>query len=205
MDRVNYWNNFYKNKLIFLPTQFSIFIAGEFPKKKNIIELGCGSARDTFFFNTLYERVIAIDASSEVINLNRRSSNIKNNTLFLINDLSSEIKLANILQKELKEVSNSIFYARFFLHAVDEIIENRMLSLFNIFKNNNNVLALEFRTTKDKNLKKQYGDHYRRFIDTKKLISKLKTFKMNVNYHIEGQGYAKYKSDDAYVARMIIT
>ena len=66
-----------------------------------------------------------------------------------------------------------------------------MLNLFNSFKNDNNVLALEFRTIKDKKLKKQYDNHYRRFIDPKKLITKLESFKMTLNYYTEGQGYAK--------------
>jgi hypothetical protein len=54
-------------------------------------------------------------------------------------------------------------------------------------------------------LEKEYGNHYRRFVDPKQLKSKLDKMGININYFIEGQGYAKYKNDDAYVARLIVS
>ena len=37
----------------------------------------------------------------------------------------------------------------------------------------------------------------------KKIIAKIYQCNMQLTYHVEGFGYAKYKSDDAYVARLI--
>lgn len=91
----------------------------------------------------------------------------------------------------------------FFLHAIDEITENNFLELFKNLKLRNNLLALEFRIIKDKFLKKEFNNHYRRFINSKNFKNKLKNLDLSVKYFIEGQGYAKYNNDDAYVARLI--
>jgi SAM-dependent methyltransferase len=205
MDNINYWNNFYKNSQNLLPSQFAVFIASEYPDKKNLIDFGCGSARDTFFLSKLYKKVIGIDASSEIINSNNMSQNTKKNLTFLLNDLSNEKLLKNLIQDEFKDIDNCIFYARFFLHAIDESVEDKFLKFYNNLKNRSNILALEFRTNKDQFLEKEYGNHYRRFVDPKQLISKLDKMGMIINYFIEGQGYAKYKNDDAYVARLIVS
>ena len=85
----------------------------------------------------------------------------------------------------------------------DEITENNFLDLFKNLKLKNNLLALEFRITKDKFLKKEFNNHYRRYINSKKFKNKLKRLDLYVKYFIEGQGYAKYNNDDAYVARLI--
>ena len=203
MFNINYWNNFYKNKINMLPTQFAVFVANEYPEKNNVIDFGCGSGRDTLFLAKFYKKVIGIDASSEIIARNKKLKNSNKNITFLLNDLSKENVLVDLLNNELGQIENCIFYARFFIHAVDEDTENKLLNLYKICKSNN-LLALEFRTSKDENLKKQFGNHYRRFIDLNNLIDKVQNLKLRVKYLVEGQGYAKYKVDDAYVARLIV-
>jgi SAM-dependent methyltransferase len=203
MFDINYWNNFYKKEINLLPSQFAVFVASEYPEKNNIIDFGCGSARDTLFLSKFYKKVIGIDASTQIIAKNKKLESTKKNTVFLLNDLSNENVLIDSLNNELSEIKDCIFYARFFLHAIDEDTENKLLNLYKICKNNN-LLALEFRTLKDKNLKKQFGNHFRRFIDLNHLIEKVENLKLKVEYLVEGQGYAKYKVDDAFVARMII-
>ena len=203
MFNINYWNNFYKNKINMLPTQFAVFVANEYPEKNKVIDFGCGSGRDTLFLAKFYKKVIGIDASSEIIARNKKLKNSNKNITFLLNDLSNENVLVDLLNNELGQIENCIFYARFFIHAVDEDIENKLLNLYKICRSNN-LLALEFRTSKDENLKKQFGNHYRRFIDLNNLIDKVQNLKLRVKYLVEGQGYAKYKVDDAYVARLIV-
>ena len=199
MFNINYWNNFYKNKFNMIPSQFAVFVANEYPEKNNVIDFGCGSARYTLFLAKFYKKVIGIDASSEIITRNKKLKNSNKNITFLLNDLSDENVLVDLLNNELGQIKNCIFYARFFIHAIDEDTENKLLNLYKICKSNN-LLALEFRTSKDENLKKQFGNHYRRFIDLNNLIDKVQNLKLRVKYLVEGQGYAKYKVDDAYVA-----
>ena len=55
------------------------------------------------------------------------------------------------------------------------------------------------------NLKKETSDHYRRYIVPTDLINKALKIGFDLSYLVEGFGFAKYRSDDAYVARVIFT
>ena len=94
-------------------------------------------------------------------------------------------------------------YSRFFLHAISYKTEKKFINnLFKISKNKSKIF-LEFRTIKDPLIKKgkkiskyeRLTDHYRRFIDPKKLKSKLSMF-FNIKYFNEAVGYSKLKHDN---------
>ena len=91
----------------------------------------------------------------------------------------------------MKDISSCIFYGRFFIHAIDKNTENNFLNLFKLINNNNNIIALEFRTIKDKLLIKEFDNHNRRFVIPEDFKNKLKKLAVFVNYYFEGQGYAK--------------
>ena len=150
----------------------------------------------------IYKNVIGIDSSNKVIEKNILKKKEKHLN-FINDDLSNPQKLEKFINEKLSQSDLNIFYGRFFLHAVDENIENIFLNLFKNLNYKNNLLALEFRTSKDEFLEKEFNNHYRRYIDIKNFKKKLKNFDIKIKYFTEGQGYAKFKSDDAYVARVI--
>ena len=201
MDNINYWNNFYQYTDNLCPSQFAAFIVNEYANMKNLIDFGCGSARDTIFFSQYYDKVIGIDSSSEAIKINNKKLKESKKISFLLNDLSNIKDLVKSINNELKDINSCIFYGRFFIYAIDENTENNFLNLFKLI--NNNIIALEFRTIKDKLLSKEFDNHNRRFVIPEDFKNKLKKLGVFVNYYVEGQGYAKYKNDDAYVARLI--
>ena len=202
MKNLNYWDKFYSKVYNPLPSQFAIFIANEYQGNNTLIDFGCGSGRDTFFFSKIYKNVIGIYSSNKVIEKNI-SNKIEKNLKFINDDLSNPHNLELLIKEELTNRGFNIFYGRFFLHAVDENIENIFLNLFKNINLKNNLLALEFRTSNDEFLKKEFGNHYRRYINTVNFKKKLENLNLNIEYFIEGQGYAKFKNDDAYVARVI--
>lgn len=61
--------------------------------------------------------------------------------------------------------SRTIFYARFFLHSIDEDTQNRLLRYTRQLMNSEDRLFLEFRTSQDAERPKEFGQHYRRYID----------------------------------------
>ena len=80
----------------------------------------------------------------------------------------------------MKDINSCIFYGRFFIHAIDENTENNFLNLFKLI-NNNNIIALEFRTIKDKLLIKEFDNHNRRFVIPEDFKNKLKKLGVFVN------------------------
>ena len=63
----NYWDIYYKNLKNNLyklrPSSFAIFFKKKYLNKQiNLLEIGCGNARDTFFFNEKVNRIVTLDS-----------------------------------------------------------------------------------------------------------------------------------------------
>ena len=96
----------------------------------------------------------------------------------------------------IRNCSKVNIYSRFFIHAINEEAENKFFYLINRLKSYIDVkVFIEFRTIRDMSLPKETSTHYRRFVEPEKIIAKIIQSDMNLAYHIEGFGYAKYKSD----------
>ena len=201
MAHINYWDSYYSNrpqsdKLI--PSQFAVFVANELQEKHQIIEFGCGNGRDSFFFADLGHDVLAIDASQVAIDLCKKYNATKVN--FLCNKIT-DLNHNDILRRVNPDL-DLLIYSRFFLHAITENDENSFFELISKIKDNF-TLAVEFRANKDAMLIKETSQHFRRFINPLELLRKIQTYSLEPLYYVEGFGYAKYKKDDAYVARIV--
>ena len=208
MSQISYWNNYYLERSSHLyPSQFAAFIADEFKSCGSFVDLGCGNGRDTFFFANFGRRVLGVDGSQIAISrcqefaaeLGKVDVNFE---VLNFNDTDACKKFSISCKGQWE---NSVFYSRFFLHAIDEDAEYNFFSTVKSIMGEEGVLCLEFRTTRDADLAKVTNEHYRRYINPALLLGSLSEFELKCDYFCEGFGYAKYKNDDAYVARMIIS
>ena len=204
-----YWDNYYKNiKKNNRASNFSKFILKKFLKKKSILlDIGTGDGRDAFYFNNNIKFVFAIDNSGVAIkknDINKKKSNFKK-------ILFKKMSIQNL--KYFKSKKINFIYARFFLHAIN--MKNENIFLKNL-RNNfdlNTLVALEFRTTKDKLMEKgkkiskyeRITDHYRRFIDSKKLEKKLKKKRFQIIYRKEGVNLSKTRTENPHLCRIIFS
>lgn len=202
-----YWNRYYKerrNQGVLIPSQFATFVAGELSAatQGTIVEIGCGNGRDALFFARHNFHVLGIDASSEAIDLCQTSSEGLC-TDFIVGDIDDQ-KLLHTIQLTLKDKQVSLLYSRFFLHAISEESELSMFELSHELCPTGSLMALEFRTLRDKQLAKETESHFRRFLNPLSLLDRAINFGFKVEYFVEGFGYAKYRSDDAHVARVLL-
>lgn len=65
-------------------------------------------------------------------------------------------------------------------------------------------MAAEFRTIRDAQQAKVTAEHYRRFVNPLVFMANANTAGFATDYFVEGFGYAKYKDDDAHVARCLM-
>ncbi len=196
-----YWDRYYSAEIKDLtgPSQFACFVLNEFPALRQIIDIGCGNGRDSAFFATYGKNVIGLDNSEKVILGNKDKYNRQRNLDFKVFDIRHD-------SLEISLDRSVIIYSRFFLHAINKSSEDKFIEICESISQKTNVfVCVEYRTTKDKNLEKSTQKHYRRFINPSKLNSAFETSGFTEVYHREGLGYAKYKNDDAYVARTIFT
>lgn len=202
-----YWNKFYKkHTLIIKPSNFSQFIKKKFLKKKkikNILEIGCGNGRDTFYFSKYVTKIVSIDNSQQAIIKNKNNERMQKNIIFLKKDILSRF---NVLVKNF-----DLIYARFFLHTINSREEDIFLNLLKKISNKKTIVALEFRTTKDKLFKKgkkiskneSITDHYRRFVDVSNFQNKLKKINFKIIYFKQSVNLSNFKNDNPHLCRIV--
>ena len=90
------------------------------------------------------------------------------------------------------------------MHALDEAQELMYLEALSGATKRGDTLYMEYRCSLDASLAKEHGKgHYRRYIETKKLVELLERLDFSIKYEITGQGMAKYKAEDPFVSRII--
>ena len=136
---IKYWNKFYKKKSITKESTFAKFTYKRIINKKaKILDIGCGNGRDSYFFNKKGFEVTGIDISQKVIEKNSKNK---------IKNLS--FKKFDIGKDKINDKFD-IIYCRFFVHTVDELLENKLIKLIKDSKNKKTIVFFEFRNFKDK-------------------------------------------------------
>lgn len=201
---IKYWNKFYKKKSITKESTFAKFTYKRIINKKaKILDIGCGNGRDSYFFNKKGFEVTGIDISQKVIEKN--SKNKIKNLLFKKFDIG----------KDKINDKFDIIYCRFFVHTVDELLENKLIKLIKDSKNKKTIVFFEFRNFKDKIFgtfkAKDHNKviefekgHFRRIINPKifkeKFLSKTKS---KLIYQKNGINLSIVKKDNPNLSRMI--
>lgn len=162
------------------------------------------------FLAKFCKNLIAVDGSKIAIeDCKKRSSQKGIKNIEFIDSFVEDSNLVQKIQSKFKfaEIPLEInIYSRFFLHSISEEDENEVIILISkLLGNNKGSIYLEFRTTQDEFLSKYTGSHFRRYIDPEILINKFSKYGFSVRYSVEGLGFAKYKVDDAYVARLVLS
>ncbi len=203
-----YWDNFYSENYLSNTSSFYQFVSNRVSSDCVVIDIGCGTARDTIAFSSKASEVIGVDASSIVIKRN------EDNYGSLFSNLKfEELDISDIHQLEdfFFSIKNShtdkkiFIYSRFFLHAIPESAEDILLSALNRNLKNGDLVVLEFRTKEDEVLYKNYGNHYRRYIDTNEFDMKLNDlYSFEIEYFEKRRGLSIYNEEDPFLARYIL-
>lgn len=203
-----HWDTFYRSAPIpTVPSQFATFMASEEPDASIVVDFGCGNGRDTLFFARHGKRSIGIDASISAIESCRASAQQQSLPAYFINADIAEQDCARLALDAMRGTEGKVLvYARFFLHAIP--LEAEMFLLrhaANILRERDGVFALEFRTNRDSHQTKVTPDHYRRFVDPIDFIARAAGLGFAKRYYVDGFGLAKYKDDDAHIARCVLS
>ena len=206
---VSYWNNYYvSNNEKKKESNFAKFIKKKILKKNDILlDVASGDGRDTFFFSKFAKYVYGIDKSNAVIKLN----NLKIKKLKVKNIKFKHLSSEQI--KYFKKKNISLIYARFFIHAINEKVEDKFLKDISKYFKKNIKIVLEFRTTKDNLIKKgkkiskneRITSHYRRFVNINNFEKKIKDNNFKIIYKKYGINMSKTKYENPHLARLIIT
>jgi len=206
IKEMSYWNDFYSSNEFEMPSQFCTLLASESSRTIPVIEFGCGNGRDSLFLARHGYHVYAIDLSMEAIKKCNSKSESMDNIEFRQGDVTVESDVSALIidAKNKHKNSSVIAYSRFFFHSIDSDQEDLLLSYLSKYLETGDSLYLEFRSKEDEGTNKIFNSHYRRYVDSEKLIEKLiNEHNFEISYSIVGKGMAKYKAEDAIVARII--
>lgn len=200
MSELEYWNRFYEKTSFPLPSQFGVYVAQEyFSGNDVVVDLGCGEGRDSILFLTTGLSVISIDQSDiAVARLAKFDVRINGHAM----DISSFFSWGGLSKFRKLESQKVVFYARFVLHALEN---NELLGFMNSlshFARVGNLVLLEFRTPEDDGLAKATSQHFRRGVAKSWVEDYLHTCGFDILESSEGQGFARFGSDNAFVARL---
>lgn len=200
-----YWEQYYGEEMISEESSFCGFIKGKIDSSSFIVDVGCGSGRDTISFYESGYKVIGMDRSQQAIQKNEEKGK-KGNIKFMCTDISQKHKFKNILKSVKDENSNVplTIYSRFFLHSITLENQNNFLEVIAETLSNNDLLCLEFRTIEDSEISKVYNNHYRRYIDMDRLLLELKEkYNFEIYYSFKGRNLSIFKDENPYLGRII--
>ena len=203
----SYWNDYYSTSgTISYPSQFAAFVLGEIGEIRNVVDIGCGSGRDCFFFSNFNLSVIGVDASKSAIEAcNVQRERCRDDRSHFIESSIADSNFVSLIRSRSPGIEKgpTLIYSRFFLHAIEQDDQDAFFEASSSLINGNGMLALEFRTEKDASQKKLSKPHYRRFLKTSDVICQLARFGLATTYFTEGFGLAKHKQEDPHIARLI--
>lgn len=172
MNTKKYWNKFYNNFYISLPSDFAIWVILRYfnnINNKKIITLGCGNGRDEKYLAIYTKNITAIDNSKKAIQRAKKNTFGLNNIKFIRNN-AVDYKYSNI----------DAVYMRWFLHSISEKDEKKVIkNTYNGLKRGG-YLFIEARYVSGivsilYSIKNIFNSHYRRPL-THKFIKKIKKY-----------------------------
>lgn len=201
-----HWNDFYAAFDLAVPSQFCVMLATEADKSKPIVEFGCGNGRDSIYLARQGFKVFAGDISTEAITHNSQKTPEKESGAdFSVCDVSVPDDVVTIINKARGEQGGPLnLYNRFFLHSLNDEQELVFLTAVMSATKPGDCLYMEHRCSLDAELDKTFKGHFRRYVDTSKLVAMLEDkLEFKVTYETTGQGMGKYKHEDPIVSRII--
>ena len=182
-SQVQYWQSFYNDYNNLSPSPFAVFILEYFQnddRKFNVLELGCGNGRDSYYLSLKYTTT-GIDIS----NLPKKTENCN----FEIGDMVTFDK-----------TGFDLIYMRFSFHSINDIQQENLISSIQP----NTFLCIETRSIKGLHTFRLHGDsHYRNLTCLDTLLTLLNRYNFEIVYSLESDGIAIYKDENPICIRII--
>jgi len=199
-----YWDSFYssnRSKVIKGPSNFARYTLELLPQYSRIIDFGAGNGRDAYYFAENGFKVDAIDASKSAIEAIRSLSHPR-----VICHHGSVLVIADLTDSRKRDFLRPlVFYSRFVLHALTEADSESLLNLLGASNGIFSYVFLEYRVVEDREYAKEFGTHFRRFLDHTTLVSTASCWRgYEIYSNSIGKGFSRYGVEDPVLGRLIL-
>lgn len=207
-----YWDSFYDTWGLDVPSQFCVQVLTDIDRTSPVVEFGSGNGRDSHYMASQGCIITAMDLSSAAIEKCRDRAAEKKikHAFFFQGDVANEADIVSALSHGREQAPPSaqplVAYSRFLLHALDEDQARSFIAALGDRMIGGERLYLEFRSKEDAATPKVFGNHYRRYVDTVRLVDQLTDeSNFDIDYTLTGRGMARYREEDPVVSRVIAT
>ena len=204
-----YWDAFYSQKRQLVPedpSPFARWVAEHYGSDRPLVDVGCGTARDTLWFASEHGRhVTGMDYNAGVLRrgTNRSRRRELDTEFHLLNIYDTRAVLAWGARLAHREQPCDV-YARFTLHALNEDGQENLMRLASMALRREGRLFLEFRTPEDADLSHVFT-HKRHYVDPARVRQLVTAAGGTVVHEETGTGLAPFETEDPVVCRMVAT
>ncbi len=202
---IAYWQGFYKTRADAVPTEpssFARWVAGLDPRPDCLVDVGCGTGRDSVWLAGQGMDVLGCDYSSAGLAYAAGRARDEDVPLslrrFNLYDLRQSLTTGALLAQDRP---TDAVYARFLVHALDEE-GRRNLWRFSrmVLRGTRGRLYLEFRTEATRH---EFGEHFREFVQPDVVAEELQRYGFAVEHCENRYGLAVHKDEDPRVCRIV--
>jgi adenylylsulfate kinase-like enzyme len=205
--RSKYWSEYYaRTQAPLNESPFAKFVNSKISLNSDILEIGCGNGRDSFFFSKNHHSVSGFDTSITAIEgclLESKNSLVSNSINFCHDNILS-------FSEKFPDFKFDLIYCRFTFNAMTLAEELEFLSLAPILLKNKGKLFIECRSINDPlarsgeivSATERVNGHYRRFIIAKELQSRLNAHGFTTEHFLESNGLSLHEGEDPVLIRI---
>jgi SAM-dependent methyltransferase len=201
-----YWANFYATTSYTSGSTFFEFVNAREDLPGRVIDIGCGDGRDSCAFASAGRTVLGLDQSPIGIeHATARAAELDMpGVRFEVCDVADVEELGRALDRGHGGADEAVlFYMRFFLHAIPEDVQERLMDAIDTHARSGDLVAAEFRTDKDEARKHVHEKHYRRFQNAEAFGADLRRRRFEVLHEEEGTGLSPYRDEDPVLYRVV--
>lgn len=206
--RRDYWKRFYggaeSSRVPREPSDFAQWVAGEKPPGR-LVDVGSGNGRDAYYLAGQGFDVAGFDLVPRAARGSGRGRRKgAANPRFAQLNLSSLRETLVTGARLAHEQGYRTVYGRFVLHAlVDEAREN-FWRLTSMVLSGGGRCYLEFRTDRDRDTPKAFGEHFRRYLDPDLVAQEAAHHGGKVIHREEGRNLARFEKENPHVCRLVL-
>jgi hypothetical protein len=205
--RRDFWTRFYQGSGHLVPrtpTDFARWVARR-EEPSRLLEVGFGNGRDALFFAEHGYDVHGIEVvGRQVRQVNRAGRRRGLPVAMDLRNLESMRETLSAAALYSRTVSPRLVYGRFLLNAISDDGRASFLRLASMLLRGGGRCYLEFRTTEDARLPKEFGDHHRYYLDPDRVAREAHSLGATVVHREAGTGLAVFRSEDPHVARLVL-
>ncbi len=200
------WARFYaisRDKVPSEPSSFAHWVL-EREEPGRLLDLGCGTGRDLAFFAEQGFDVTGVDAVPQharpALKAHGQRDEVSLHRLNL-ESLRDTLTLGALLARD---GGARTVYARFLFHALTDSARENAWRMISMCVGPDKRAYLEFRTKRDRRLRKHFGEHYRRFLAPDEVAAEAARHGLRVVHQETGQGWSRLGKEDPHLCRMIV-